>query len=94
MNVIDLPELREQTHVFQDRAHAGEIPARMLAAADKEAGIIFAVPAGGVPVGVVMAEKLYCANIRGGLSYALACAYRYWSDVAEEDVVKLLEQLR
>lgn len=223
-NIIDLPEMREQTHVFQDRTHAGQVLARMLAADDKQAGIILAVPAGGVPIGVVMAEKtgldfdvavvskitlpwnteagygavafdgtvklnkdlvrrvnltaedvkkgiekttakvarrvkklrgrklfpdfgnrsailvddglasgftmrvavaalrnagagrivvavptghrrsaemiarevekLYCANIRGGLSYAVASAYRHWSDVAEEDVVKILEQLK
>jgi len=223
-HIIDLPELREQTHVFQDRTHAGQVLARMLAADDKQAGIILAVPAGGVPIGVVMAEKtgldfdvavvskitlpwnteagygavafdgtvklnkdlvrrvnltaedvkkgiekttakvarrvkklrgrklfpdlgnrsailvddglasgftmrvavaalrnagagrivvavptghrrsaemiarevekLYCANIRGGLSYAVASAYRHWSDVAEEDVVKILEQLK
>jgi putative phosphoribosyl transferase len=224
MNIIDLPELREKTHVFQDRTHAGQVLARMLGTDDKQAGIILAVPAGGVPVGVVMAEKtgldfdvavvskitlpwnteagygavafdgtvklnkdlmrrvnltaedvekgiektmakvarrvkklrgkqpftdlgnrsailvddglasgftmrvaikalrnaganrivvavptghrrsaemiarevekLYCANIRGGLSYAVASAYQHWSDVAEEDVVNILEQLR
>jgi len=223
-NIIDLSEMREQTHVFQDRTHAGQVLARMLEADDKQAGIILAVPAGGVPIGVVMAEKtgldfdvavvskitlpwnteagygavafdgtvklnkdlvrrvnltaedvkkgiekttakvarrvkklrgrklfpdlgkrsailvddglasgftmrvavtalrnagagrivvavptghrrsvemiarevekLYCANIRGGLSYAVASAYRHWSDVAEEDVVKILEQLK
>jgi predicted phosphoribosyltransferase len=223
-NIIDLHEMREQTHVFQDRTHAGQVLARMLEADDKQAGIILAVPAGGVPIGVVMAEKtgldfdvavvskitlpwnteagygavafdgtvklnkdlvrrvnltaedvkkgiekttakvarrvkklrgrklfpdlgnrsailvddglasgftmrvavtalrnagagrivvavptghrrsvemiarevdkLYCANIRGGLSYAVASAYRHWSDVAEEDVVKILEQLK
>ena len=223
-NIIDLPELREQTHVFQDRTHAGQVLAKMLAAHDKQAGIILAIPAGGVPVGVVMAEKtgldfdvavvskitlpwnteagygavafdgtvklnkdmvrrvnltaedvkkgiekttakvarrvtklrgpqpfpdlgnrsailvddglasgftmrvavaalrnagagrivvavptghlrsaemiarevevLYCANIRGGLSYAVASAYRHWSDVTEEDVVKILEQFK
>ena len=223
-NIIDLPELREQTHVFQNRTHAGQVLAKMLAADDKQAGIILAIPAGGVPVGVVMAEKtglnfdvavvskitlpwnteagygavafdgtvklnkdlmrrvnltaedvkkgiekttakvarrvtklrggqpfpdlgnrpailvddglasgftmrvavaalrnagagrivvavptahghsaemiareveaLYCANIRGGLSYAVASAYQYWSDVAEKDVVKILEQFK
>jgi predicted phosphoribosyltransferase len=223
-NIIDLPELREQTHVFRDRTHAGQVLARMLAADDKQTGIILAIPAGGVPVGVVMAEKtgldfdvavvskitlpwnteagygavafdgtvklnkdlvrrvnltaedvekgiekttakvarrvkklrggqpfpdlgnrsailvddglasgftmrvavkalrnagvirivvavptghrrsvemiaqevetLYCANIRGGLSYAVASAYRHWSDVAEKDVVNILKQLR
>jgi len=223
-NIIDLPELREQTHVFQDRNHAGQVLARMLAADDKQTGIILAIPAGGVPIGVVMAEKtgldfdvavvskitlpwnteagygavafdgtvklnkdlirrvnltaedvekgiektrakvtrrvkklrggqpfpdlgnrsvilvddglasgftmrvavkalrnagadrivvavptghrrsaemiaqevatLYCANIRGGLSYAVASAYRHWSDIAEKDVVKLLERFK
>ena len=221
--IIDLPELREQTHVFQDRTHAGEILVRMLMDDDKQTGIILAVPAGGVPVGVVMAEKtgldfdvavvskitlpwnteagygavafdgtvklnkdlvrrvnltdeqvkmgiektkakvvrrvkklrgrqlfpdlgnrcailvddglasgftmrvaitalrsagagrivvavptghrqsaeiiaqeveaLYCANIRGGFSYAVASAYQHWSDVTEEDVVNILQQL-
>ena len=221
--IIDLPELREQTHVFQDRTHAGEVLTRMLMDDDKQAGIILAVPAGGVPVGVVMAEKigldfdvavvskitlpwnteagygavafdgtvklnkdlvrrvnltdeqvkmgiektkakvvrrvkklrgrqlfpdlgnrcailvddglasgftmrvaitalrsagagrivvavptghrqsaeiiaqeveaLYCANIRGGFSYAVASAYQHWSDVTEEDVVNILQQL-
>jgi hypothetical protein len=57
-HIIDLPEMREHTHVFQDRTHAGQVLARMIAADDKEAGIILAIPAGGVPVGVVMAEKL------------------------------------
>jgi putative phosphoribosyl transferase len=223
-NIIDLREFREQTHVFKDRIHAGQVLAKMLAADDTQAGIILAIPAGGVPVGVVMAETtgldfdvavvskitlpwnteagygavafdgtvklnedmlrrvnltdeevkqgiekttakvmrrvtklrgtkplpdlgnrsailvddglasgftmrvavaalrnagagrivvavptahrhsaemiareveaLYCANIRGGLSYAVASAYRHWSDVPEEEVVKLLEQFK
>ena len=222
--IIELPELREQTHVFQDRTHAGQVLARMLTADDKQDGIILAIPAGGVPVGAVLAEKtgldfdvavvskitlpwnteagygavafdgtvklnkdmvrrvnltaeevkngiekttakvarrvtklrgrqpfpdlgnrcailvddglasgftmrvavtalrsagagriivavptghrqsaeiiaqevetLYCANIRGGLSYAVASAYRHWSDVAEDEVIKILEQFR
>jgi putative phosphoribosyl transferase len=221
-NIIDLTEMREQTHVFQDRIHAGQVLARMLSTDDEQAGIIMAIPAGGVPVGAVMAEelgfdldvavvskitlpwnteagygavafdgtvklnedlirrvsltpgdvkkgiekttakvlrrvatlrgrhpfpdlvnrsvilvddglasgftmrvavsalrnsgadriivavptghrhsveiiaqeveKLYCANIRGGYSYAVASAYRHWSDVAEEDLVKLMKQ--
>jgi putative phosphoribosyl transferase len=223
-NIIDLPELREQTHVFQDRTHAGQVLARMIAVGDKRDAIILAVPAGGVPVGVTMAEKLgldidvavvskitlpwnteagygavafdgtvklnqdlmgrvnltkediekgiekttakvvrrvttlrgtmpfpdlgnrsailvddglasgftmetavaalrgagadrivvavptghlqsveriarevevlYCANIRGGFSYAVASAYRRWSDVPEKDLVKILEHVR
>ena len=56
-HIIDLSEMREQTHVFQDRTHAGQVLARMLTADDKQDGIILAIPAGGVPVGAVMAEK-------------------------------------
>ena len=57
-NIIDLPELRDKIRVFQDRTHAGRVLTRMLAADDQQSGIIMAIPAGGVPVGVVMAEKL------------------------------------
>jgi hypothetical protein len=56
-NIIDLSELREQTHVFQDRTHAGQVLARMLAADNEQSGIILAIPAGGVPVGLLMAES-------------------------------------
>jgi putative phosphoribosyl transferase len=223
-NIIDLPDLRDKTNVFQDRAHAGQILAPMLAMEDKQAGIILAVPAGGVPVGAALAErtgldldvaviskitlrwdteagygavafdgtvelnkdlvrrvnltaedirkgiedtkakvvrrvaklrgwrafpdlvnrtailvddglasgftmrvavealrktgagrivvvvptahrlsaemiardveKLYCANIRGGFSFAVASAYRSWSDVAEEDAAEILKEFR
>jgi putative phosphoribosyl transferase len=223
-NIIDLPELRDKTRVFQDRAHAGRVLAGMLAGRDDREGIILAIPAGGVPVGKVMAEKsgleldvavvskitlpwnteagygavafdgtvqlnkdlvasvnltaedvekgiektkakverrvttlrgkkpfpelgdrsailvddglasgftmqtavaalrnggagriivavptghlqsvemiarkvetLYCANIRGGYSFAVASAYRNWSDVDEEDVAKMLKRLK
>jgi putative phosphoribosyl transferase len=56
-NIIELPELRDKTHVFEDRAHAGRVLAGMLSARDDPEGIILAIPAGGVPVGKVMAEK-------------------------------------
>ncbi len=58
-NIIDLPEFREQTHVFKDRTHAGQILAEMLGAHDTQDGIILAIPACGVPVGVVMAETWF-----------------------------------
>jgi putative phosphoribosyl transferase len=39
-------------------------------------------------------DTLYCANIRGGLSFAVADAYAKWSDVGEDEVVSLLTELR
>jgi predicted phosphoribosyltransferase len=39
-------------------------------------------------------EVLYCANIRAGYTYAVAGAYRIWSDVGEEDVAKMMETFK
>ena len=58
-NVVELPELRDRIAVFRDRDHGGKILARMLAEfADGDAAIM-AIPAGGVPVAMVMAERLH-----------------------------------
>ncbi len=37
-------------------------------------------------------EALYCANIRSGISFAVAEAYRRWTDVSEDDVMKILKR--
>jgi predicted phosphoribosyltransferase len=57
-NVYDLPELRDHTHVFYDRKHAGQILAGLLAPYRKAESLILAIPAGGVPVAVEIAKKL------------------------------------
>ena len=73
---------------------------RVAVAALRNAGagrIVVAVPTSHCHSAEMIArdvEALYCANIRDGLSYAVASAYRHWSDVAEEDVVKILEQFK
>jgi len=38
-------------------------------------------------------NRIYCANIRSGISFAVADAYRHWSDVTEEKALKLFRQL-
>jgi putative phosphoribosyl transferase len=35
------------------------------------------------------ADRIYCANVRGGWSFAVADAYQRWSDVAEEDLMEM-----
>ena len=37
-----------------------------------------------------LVEELYCANVRGGLRFAVADAYQRWSDVAESEVIAIL----
>ena len=57
--IIEEPTYRERTYVFEDRFHAGKTLAEKL----REYGssrkvIVLAVPAGGVPVGYVVAREL------------------------------------
>lgn len=56
--VHDIPQLREQTGVFRDRIHAGKVLAQMLAEWQSAKAMVFAIPSGGVPVAVVVAEAL------------------------------------
>jgi predicted phosphoribosyltransferase len=35
-------------------------------------------------------EAIYCPNLRGGLSFAVADAYEHWRDLDEEEVKKIL----
>jgi putative phosphoribosyl transferase len=57
-NVVDIPELRDEVYVFLDRAGAGGILAGMLEMYKDTDAVVLAVPAGGVPVGAVIAQDL------------------------------------
>jgi predicted phosphoribosyltransferase len=56
--VFERSELRNRTGVFRDRDHAGEVLAAMLDEFRGGDGLLLAVPAGGVPVAAVVAERL------------------------------------
>lgn len=58
--IVERRELRNRGRVFRDRAHAGAVVAELLAPrfADHPKAIVLAIPAGGVPVGAVVAERL------------------------------------
>jgi putative phosphoribosyl transferase len=58
-NIIELPELHDRTRVFRNRQHAGEVLAGMLSTDGKSDAIVLAIPAGGVPVAVPIAERLH-----------------------------------
>ena len=57
-NIIERADLRERLRVFQDRAHAGAVVAEMLNPYCQTDAMVLAIPAGGVPVAAVIAEKL------------------------------------
>ena len=57
-NVIDIPELRDEVYAFADRADAGSTLANMLERYNNTDAVVLAVPAGGVPVGAVIAQYL------------------------------------
>ena len=56
--IIERPDLRERSHVFRDRPHAGEVLAEMLDVYRQSDTVVLAIPAGGIPVATVIAEKL------------------------------------
>ena len=56
--IIERPNLHDQVGVFRDREHAGEILAEMLAEYRGTDALVLGIPAGGVPVGAVIARQL------------------------------------
>jgi predicted phosphoribosyltransferase len=56
--IFELPELRDQVRIFRSRDHAGRVVAGMLGKFRGTESLVLAIPSGGVPVGVVLAEEL------------------------------------
>ena len=94
-----LPDLEATTAILVDDGLASGFT--ILAAIGALRGIggrdvIVAVPtASAIAVELVApaVESLYCANFRGGSSFAVAAAYKKWEDVEEEDAVSLFKRI-
>ena len=56
--IIDRPDLRNQVYIFTSREHAGEVLAEMLEEYRGSDALVLGIPAGGVPVGAVIARTL------------------------------------
>lgn len=90
------PEFSGRTVLLVDDGLASGFTMRVAVVAVRAAGaarIIVAVPTGhGHAVRAVepAVEALCCANVREGMWYAVADAYRHWSDVDEDEVDGLL----
>ena len=93
------PDLTNRTVILVDDGLAAGSTLRAAITAAKHQGarhIVVAVPTGHLQSVLSLApevDRLYCANIRGGLRYAVADAYQNWSDVSEEEVEAILERL-
>ena len=94
-----LPDLDATTAILVDDGLASGFT--MLAAIGALRGIggrdvIVAVPTASAMAVELVApavESLYCANFRGGSSFAVAAAYKKWEDVEEEDAVSLFRRI-
>jgi putative phosphoribosyl transferase len=56
--IVELPHLRDQVRIFRNRDHAGRMVAEMLEGYRETDTTILAIPSGGVPVAVAVAEQL------------------------------------
>ena len=94
-----LPALADTTAILVDDGLASGFTMLAAIGALRRLGsldIVVAVPtAGNAAVGLVApaVDALYCANIRGGASFAVASAYERWADVDEKDAVALFRRV-
>jgi len=58
--IYEIEELRNRIGVFTDRYQAGQVLAGLLGQLDLQSPLVLAIPAGGVPVAVPLAEALSC----------------------------------
>jgi len=100
--IVEISDLRDQVRIFRNRDHAGRVVAEMLEEYRGTDTTILAVPSGGVPVGVAIAEELNLPleaavvskitlpwNTEAGWGFAVAEAYWRWVDLEEEEAARL-----
>jgi len=94
------PRLTGRTVVIVDDGMAAGSTMRVAVQALHHGGaklVIVAVPTGhdrSVHEIAAFATQVYCANVRAGLSFAVADAYQHWTDTAEEEVLAILDRFR
>ena len=93
-----LPDLDATTAILVDDGLASGFTMLAAIGALRAIGgrdVVVAVPtasATAVDLVAPAVETLYCANFRGGASFAVASAYRAWEDVEEQDAVALFRR--
>jgi putative phosphoribosyl transferase len=56
--IVEDPKLRDRFGVFQNRREAGEYLARFLERCRGRDGVVFAIPSGGIPIGLAISKYL------------------------------------
>ncbi len=95
-----MPRLSDRKIILVDDGLASGFTMRVAVAAIQDAGaskVVVAVPTG--PIRSVerispQVDRLYCANIRTGVRFAVAEAYENWYDVSESEVTDLLKEFQ
>lgn len=94
-----MPELAGTTVILVDDGLASGFTLLTAVEALRKAGagrIVLAVPTAHAESAERVAgkvEAIYCANVRGGWPYAVAGAYRLWTDVSEDQAASILAEL-
>lgn len=94
------PDLKDRTIIIVDDGIAAGSTARagILALQNAHAGeVVIAIPTAHDSSLHTIAEwvdVIYCANMRGGYSFAVADAYRNWTDINEDEIAALLTQTK
>jgi putative phosphoribosyl transferase len=95
-----LPELSGRPVVLVDDGLASGFTMQVAVEVVRKAGaeeVILAVPTGhadAVRRLSRMVDVLYCANIRGGRTFAVADAYKHWYDLTDEEIERILTDFR
>jgi predicted phosphoribosyltransferase len=93
------PDLRPREALLVDDGLASGFTMRVAVEALRRAGartVCVAVPTGHLEAIDRLApavETIYCPNVRGGRRFAVAEAYRLWSDVDEEELQRELSRI-
>ena len=97
---LSFPDISARPVLLVDDGLASGFTMRVAVEALRKAGgnrIVVAVPTGHQQSVEGMADKveiIYCANVRGGRSFAVADAFEQWTDVGEEEVLAILSSSR
>lgn len=98
--ILGPTRLEGKTVVLVDDGLASGFTLRVAIASARNQGssqVLVAVPTGhasSVAEIAGLADRVYCANVREGMRYAVADAYEVWSDVSEEEVLAILREYR